>query len=140
MNKKGLTLVDILIIVAMVGLITSIAVPAGLRVKRQKALEEDQANFPRTYIGDIKLPENIEYWARFDCYFRRTDESKIWEIVELNEDLTSVVDTLGYAHEDVLLVQNPGEDNNNKLIYLAQQRKKYKQHISEFLNEMEASE
>jgi type IV pilus assembly protein PilE len=64
MNKKGVTLLELLIVVAVIGILAVIATPVYLGSQRRAARSEAMSNLP-----NLRLLEE-QYFAENGCYFR----------------------------------------------------------------------
>jgi prepilin-type N-terminal cleavage/methylation domain-containing protein len=64
MNKKGITLIELLIVVAIIGILAAIAVPAYIGQQRNAARTEAYSN-----LQNLRLLEE-QYYAENSCYYR----------------------------------------------------------------------
>jgi len=64
MNKKGITLIELLIVVAIIGILAAIAVPAYIGQQRNAARTEGYSN-----LQNLRLLEE-QYYAENSCYYR----------------------------------------------------------------------
>ena len=64
MNKKGITLIELLIVVAIIGILAVIAVPAYIGQQRNAARTEAYSN-----LQNLRLLEE-QYYAENSCYYR----------------------------------------------------------------------
>ena len=63
MNKKGITLIELLIVIAIIGILAAIAVPAYIGQQRNAARTEAYSN-----LQNLRLLEE-QYYAENGCYY-----------------------------------------------------------------------
>jgi prepilin-type N-terminal cleavage/methylation domain-containing protein len=64
MNKKGITLIELLIVIAIIGILAAIAVPAYIGQQKNAARTEAYSN-----LQNLRLLEE-QYYAENSCYYR----------------------------------------------------------------------
>lgn len=92
--KKGFTILEVIVVVAIVGLLASIAVPSFIEANRANKLAE---------IG-IKKAHPFFY----------NPETK--EVVEINDDYTSITRVIGVLSVSIIQFEKTSPENRHKLI------------------------
>lgn len=64
MNKKGLTLIELVVVVAIIGILSAVAIPAYIGQQKSAARTEAYAN-----LQNLRLLEE-QYFAENGCYYR----------------------------------------------------------------------
>jgi len=70
MNKKGFTLTELLIVVAIIGILAMIAIPAYVGQQKRAARTEAYTN-----LQSLRLLEE-QYYGENDCYYRKDGACK----------------------------------------------------------------
>jgi len=69
-NKKGFTLIELMIVVAIIGILAAIAIPNFLKFQAKAKQSEAKTNLGAIYVAMLSYFSNANTYAQDDCFDR----------------------------------------------------------------------
>src|SRR4030042_6656257 len=69
-NKKGVTLIELMIVVAIIGILAAIAIPNFLKFQAKAKQSEAKTNLGAVYVAMLSYFSNANTYANTECFDR----------------------------------------------------------------------